>query len=186
MKKAAFSLLGITAFLTVCAFTFMPPKSPQYLGSKSCKGCHNTAKGGKVFAKWQKTAHANAFKTLMTPEAEKIAKDKGYDTKAAETDFCLSCHVTGKNAEGAKFHKKFKNEEGVGCESCHGPASGYKTKHNKPEKIEAAVKAGLQLPKVADGSAEKQCVTCHNETSPTYKPFDMAKKWAEVKHELPK
>ena len=182
MKRVALVLMSSAAFLAICAFTLMPPKGPEYIGTKSCKTCHKGAKGGKVFQKWEKGPHAGAFKTLQSAESDKIAKDKGYDTKAAETDFCLSCHVTGMLEKGASFGKNFDKAEGVGCEACHGPGSGYKTKHNKPEKIAAAVKAGLLLPKVDDGSAEKQCVQCHNKKSPTYKPFNMKKKWAKVAH----
>ena len=185
MKKATTLFLVSGMFIALTAFTLSPPGSPEYVGSKSCKGCHKSAKGGKAYPKWESTSHANAFKTLQTPEADKIAADKGFTTKAAETDNCLSCHVTGMNVEGAAFHKKFKKEEGVGCESCHGAASGYKMKHSKAAQKEAAKAAGFSLPNISDGSAEALCITCHNENSPTYKPFDLKEKWSKIEHGLP-
>ncbi len=30
-----------------------------------------------------------------------------------------------------------------------------------------------------------QCLTCHSEESPTFKEFDFAKRWAEIKHDIP-
>ena len=187
MKKTV-SLFGVLAAVVLfSAFTFLtPPKGNKYVGTNSCKACHNTAKTGKQYAHWQGTAHANAFKTLQSAEADKIAAGKGIKGKAVDAKECLSCHVTGMNESGAAFDKKFDNSEGVGCEACHGAGSGYKTKHNKPEKLKDAIAAGMQLPKVADGSAEKHCKTCHNKQSPTFKGFDFAKMWDKVAHPLPK
>jgi hypothetical protein len=51
---------------------------------------------------------------------------------------------------------------------------------------EEAIKNGLILVLVSDGSAEKLCKTCHNEQSPTFKGFDFKKMWAEIAHPLPK
>ena len=117
MNRIIYPLLGLAVFMLVSAFTLVrpPAKGPDYIGAKSCKGCHNTTKGGKTYAKWEKSAHANAFKTLKTKEADKIAKEAGHSTPAAETKECLSCHVTGMLDAGASFDKKFKKEEGVGC-----------------------------------------------------------------------
>lgn len=156
-------------FMAVSAFT--TNSGPQNGGAKTCKACHSNVKmGGESYKAWEKSPHASAFKTLGTPEADKIAKEKGFKTKAAETPECLGCHVTD-----TKF-----SAEGVGCESCHGAGSEYKNKHAK--NIEEGVKAGMKLPKVDDGSAEKQCKTCHNDKSPTYKPLKFAEAWKKVAH----
>jgi len=179
MKTALSFLVLAAAVLTFSAFTLQ--KAPQYGGAQTCKACHSNARlGGESFKAWEKSPHANAFKTLQTAEADKIAKDKGFSTKAAETPECLSCHVSGMLAEKPVYQKTFKNTEGVGCESCHGPGSEYKNKHSKD--VQEGVKLGLSLPKIADGSAEKQCRACHNEKSPTYKEFDFEKAWKEVAH----
>jgi hypothetical protein len=169
MKTAVSFIAVAVIFMTVTAFT--TSTGPKNAGSRTCKACHSNAKmGGESFKHWEKSPHAKAFKTLQTAEADKIAKEQGFKTKAAETPECLSCHVTD-----TKF-----SAEGVGCESCHGPGSEYRNKHSKS--IEEGVKLGLLLPKVADGSAEKQCLTCHNEKSPTYRPLDFKKDWAKVAH----
>ncbi len=177
MKTAVTFIALALAFTALTAFTFQG--SNEYVGSKSCKACHSNAKmGGTAYKVWDKSAHAKAFDALKTPEADKIAADKGFKTKAAETDECLSCHVTGMNVEGAKFSKKFDKTEGVGCEACHGAASAYKSKHAKD--VAGAAKLGMENHKGAD--AEKLCVTCHNEKSPTFKGFDFEARWKEIAH----
>lgn len=169
MKTAVSFIALALVFMAVSAFTNM--NATQYAGSKSCKACHSNAKmGGEAYKVWEKTKHASAFTTLQSAEADKIAKDKGFKTKAAETPECLSCHITD-----AKF-----SAEGVGCESCHGAGADYKTKHAKD--VNEGVKLGLKLPKLADGSAEKQCKECHNEKSPTYKSFKLKEAWKEIEH----
>ncbi|MDT8324081.1 MAG: cytochrome c family protein [Bacteroidota bacterium] len=177
MKNAVTFIAVAVAFTALTAFTFQG--SNEYIGSKSCKACHSNAKmGGTAYKTWEKSAHAKAFETLKSAEADKIAKEAGHTTKAAETDACLSCHVTGMNVKGAKFDKKFDKTEGVGCESCHGAGSAYKSKHAKD--VAGAAKLGLTTPKGKD--AEALCVTCHNEKSPTYKGFDFATMLKKIDH----
>ena len=38
----------------------------------------------------------------------------------------------------------------------------------------------------ADAAIEKQCRSCHNEKSPTFKEFNFAERWAKIRHQLPK
>lgn len=179
MKNAAMFLTLALAFTSLTAFTFSG--SHEYVGSKSCKACHSNAKmGGTAYKKWDGSPHSKAYETLKSAEADKIAKKAGFKTKAVETDNCLSCHVTGMMEKGAKFSKRFKKTEGIGCESCHGAASAYKTKHAKD--VAGARKLGLESPSVAGGEAEKLCKSCHNEKSPTYKGFDLKKYWAQIDH----
>lgn len=180
MKRTLPFIALLLCCSVVTAFALYENVTNKYVGVGSCKACHNTDKTGKQFATWEKSAHAHAFKTLQTPEADKIAKGK-----AAEKKECLACHVTGMNESGAQYDAKFAKDEGVGCEECHGAGSGYKTLHMKKENLEKARAAGMQLPKVGDGSAEKQCKTCHNAKSPTFKSFKFAEQWKKIAHPLP-
>ncbi len=157
----------------------------KYVGTSVCKMCHNSEKIGKQYDIWSKQKHAQAYKALQTDAANEIAKKKGSDKPAAETAECLGCHVTGGMKDPAMYDTKFAKEDGVGCESCHGPGSKFKSMHMKPEGLEAAKAAGMRLPKIADGSAEKQCRECHNEKSPTFKSFDLAAMWDKIKHPRP-
>jgi hypothetical protein len=153
----------------------------KYTGVKMCGACHKQEKTGATYTKWEKSAHAGAYKTLLTEKSNAIAKEKGLKKPAAESPECLECHVTGGGA-AANVEKTFAKEEGVTCEACHGAASGYKMLHSKPENKAKAVEAGLIAGSKEDEAA---CKKCHNEKSPTYKPFVMKDAWAKIEHGLP-
>ena len=70
----------------------------------------------------------------------------------------------------------------VGCESCHGPGSLYKS-----NKVMKALAAGTQDAKAVSflKGDEATCKTCHNEESPTYKPFKFAESWPKIAHPVP-
>jgi hypothetical protein len=152
----------------------------ELIGSPKCKMCHK-AKTGDQWKIWEESAHARAYVTLASEESKKIAADMGLGDPQKE-EACLKCHATqaflGRdvvvNAKG-----KYTDEEGVGCEACHGPGSDYKSKKVMSDS-EAAKAAGLVMEK-----NEAHCAQCHNEESPTFKGFDFAARWEEVKHPVP-
>ena len=59
--------------------------------------------------------------------------------------------------------EKIAVEEGVVCESCHGPGKGYKSKKIMSDR-EKSIEGGMIYP------ATKSCVLCHNDQSPTWNP----------------
>jgi len=152
----------------------------ELVGAPSCKMCHK-AKTGDQWKIWTESAHASAFETLASEEAKKIAADKGLGDPQKE-EACLKCHTThaflGKDTVVATKNK-YKDSEGVGCEACHGPGSDYKKKKIMVDS-EAAKAAGLLMVK-----EEAHCAKCHNEESPTFKGFDFAKRWEQIKHPVP-
>jgi hypothetical protein len=153
---------------------------PEIIGAPKCKGCHK-AKTGDQWKIWTESAHARAFETLASEKSKNIAKEKGLGDPQTE-DACLKCHAT-KSSLGAGVvvnqKGKYADTEGVGCESCHGPGSDYKSKKVMVDP-EAARGAGL----IMIGSAEG-CTHCHNEESPTFKGFDFEPRWAEIAHPVP-
>jgi hypothetical protein len=152
----------------------------KYIGAKFCGTCHKSGKGGTSYAVWEKSGHAKAYQTLLGEEAKKIAKEKGLDKLPHESEACLKCHVPG-GGKATNVEKTFKVEEGVTCESCHGAASGYKILHSKGD-TKKSVEAGM----IEGEKSEKACLTCHNEESPTFKPFKFEERWAKIAHTLPK
>jgi hypothetical protein len=151
----------------------------SYEGVPVCGMCHRTAKQGEQLQIWQKSAHSQAYKALLSDKAKAIAKEKGLGSPEKE-DACLKCHVTGYNLPAARLGKRFSMEDGVQCETCHGPGSAYKSmKIMRDQKL--AVENGLQL----HTNGEKYCVTCHNSESPTFVSFDYAAAWAKIKHPVP-
>jgi hypothetical protein len=135
----------------------------KYIGAVKCKMCHNKADKGEQFNKWQAGPHAKAMESLKGDEAK--------DPK------CLKCHSTAASVD-SKLLAGIKAEEGVSCESCHGPGSMYKTAAiMKNQKLSLA--KGLILPE------EAVCKTCHNEESPHYKGFNFEEYVAKIAHDDP-
>jgi hypothetical protein len=170
--------------VVVAVFLAAAPASAEnkYVGIKMCGACHKVEKTGAAYTIWEKSKHANAFKTLETAEAKAVAAKKGIKGNPAEAKECLKCHVTG-GGTAANVDAKFDPKEGVTCEACHGAASGYRMIHNKPENKAKAIAAGLIVTKKDDA---KPCEKCHNAESPTFKGFKMGEMWAKIAHALPK
>jgi nitrate reductase cytochrome c-type subunit len=173
--------LRIVSTILVLAFIFVFSLQAEnkYVGSKFCAACHKSGKGGTSYAVWEKTAHANAFKMLQGEEAKKIGKEKGLKSAPHEAPECLKCHVTG-GGSAKNVEASFKKEEGIGCEACHGAASGFKMIHAKGDKAKNK-EAGMVIP----AKDEKLCITCHNEESPTFKGFKFEESWAKIAHSKP-
>jgi hypothetical protein len=152
---------------------------PQIIGTDKCKICHKSEKSGNQYGIWAASQHAQAYTALASDAAKAVAKEKGIadPQKASE---CLGCHVTsaflGKDVTAMD---SYSVEEGVGCETCHGPGSEYKSMKVMKDR-EAAIAAGLQL------HGPDFCVQCHNEKSPTYKPFVYEERWKAIAHPVPK
>jgi len=146
----------------------------KYVGSAKCKMCHNSPAKGAQYTKWTESKHAKAFATLGTEEAKKVAAAKGI-ADPQKAPGCLKCHVTGYGATAEMLTDKCKAEDGVGCESCHGPGGDYSSMtvmkdHGK------AVAAGLNVP------TEETCKKCHNAENPMDKGFDFASYSAKIAH----
>jgi excinuclease UvrABC ATPase subunit len=152
-----------------------------YVGTATCGLCHKSEKQGEQLGIWEKSAHAKAYKTLLTDEANKIATERGFSTKAAETEACLKCHVSGYNVDASMLGAKFKIEDGVQCETCHGPGSEYKSLKIMKDR-EKSIENGLLVYE----NKEELCKKCHNEESPSYKEFNFEEMWAKIKHDIPK
>jgi hypothetical protein len=148
----------------------------KYVGVKMCGMCHKGEKKGAQFETWQKSKHAEAYKTLTGAKAAEIAKAKGLKKAANESPECLECHAITADAK--------LTADGVQCEMCHGAGSAYKTMPIMKDKAKA-IAAGLTDFK-DKAAIEKTCKTCHNEKSPTHKAFKFEEMWAKIKHSIPK
>jgi hypothetical protein len=178
---AVLLLVGGVAWLAQMHLTAIAadekPVEHGYMGSKACKACHSKPAKGEQYVKWEASPHAHAYKTLLTDESKAICKKMGIEGAPEEAAQCLKCHVMAYGVKPELLGKKYDKTEGVGCESCHGAAKDWKVPHMKD--IEAAMQKGMVKP---DSGL---CVTCHNEESPTYKPFDYEKKLAPIAHPNP-
>lgn len=152
----------------------------SYEGTAVCGMCHKSDKQGAQLQIWQDSLHAQAFEVLKNEESQKIAREKGIQGEPWTAHECLKCHASGYEA-GARVGRRFKVEDGVQCETCHGPGSGYKTIKVMRDR-EAAIANGL----IVFEKPEEQCIQCHNPESPTYVPFDFEVMWKKIDHPVPR
>jgi hypothetical protein len=170
----------LTFFLIVLIFQAYAQDTPKYVGADKCKICHKKADDGEQYKIWSESKHASAMKSLASDEAKAIAKKMGIADPAKDAK-CTVCHSTFAAADAKLLDPKTKLtlDEGVSCESCHGPGSEYKSKKTMQDE-KKAIAAGLVIPD------EKTCKGCHNDKSPTFKSFDFAEASKKIAHPIPK
>ncbi len=132
------------------------PKS-LYVGSHVCAQCHMDQEHGAPYLAWLRSRHAAAYWRLATDWAAFLAKRRPvyrHIDAPLDSEACLLCHVSGAQDPEAFFADTFRREEGVGCESCHGPGSAY---------IDPAVMADLESFLAHGGIVpdENTCKSCH-------------------------
>ena len=168
-------------FLLVPLFITNAQTDFSYIGVQDCAMCHKTEKQGLQLSIWQDSKHAKAYETLKTEKADQIAKDKGFSTPAVETADCLKCHVTGFDIDASLLGAKFKIEDGVQCETCHGPGSHY-----KPISIMKDRQKSIENGLIYHENLDDFCVGCHNVESPTFVDIDINEAWELIKHPVKK
>jgi hypothetical protein len=143
----------------------------RYMGVASCAGstCHGRAEGnGEVvrqdeIATWQEPssstgAHSRALAVLGSLRGRQIAATLGMGDPTGEPA-CLGCHATF--APAAARGPRFQLDDGVGCESCHGPAGGWIATHYTTLGTHPAnVTAGL-VPLESPQARAGVCLDCH-------------------------
>ncbi len=153
----------------------------SYVGASTCGMCHKSEKQGQQLKIWQDSIHAQAYAVLLTPEADRISQEKGAGKKAAKAEACLKCHATGYDVDKSLLGAKFRIEDGVQCETCHGPGSDYKSLKVMRDR-QLAVQNGL----IVHENVEQYCLGCHNPESPTHVSFDFQEMWSKIDHPVPK
>ena len=168
----------IAVMVTVSSSVAADRDASNYVGSKACGICHKSEDTGNALGKWQASQHAKAFETLGTPAAKETGKKVGVDDPQ-KSGKCLKCHSTAYNFTEAVATDKIKVEEGVSCESCHGPGKKYMPKSTMEDRAKS-VAAGMIYP------ATQSCTKCHNSESPNFKGFDEKAYFAKIAHPDPK
>ncbi|HYI12446.1 MAG TPA: multiheme c-type cytochrome [Thermoanaerobaculia bacterium] len=186
--------LAITVILTATAVAVaqnpgtptnqQPATSNQpghYVGVASCatSGCHGSTQPlnatrvlqNEYYTWLDRDRHAKTYNILFNAASARIAKNMRLKGKPYEENLCLDCHTT--NLPAAVVTGTVDREDGVQCEVCHGPASGWRAQHAEEGWThEQSVAAGMiDLRNInARGTV---CAACH---------VGNAKK--EVDHEL--
>ncbi len=173
----------------------------SYVGSRNCKKCHvkqhsswKATKMGKAFDTLRPGKASEAKGEYNLDANEDFTRDEA----------CLKCHTVGFGKPGGytittpkgkklmrtvskgkkatrtapkdrKAMRTARTLMNVGCESCHGPGSGYVKvfdeimKSKRKYKVEELYAVGLHK------IDESTCTACHNDKSPTNdaaNPFD--------------
>lgn len=155
--------ISIVSFLLFLGGNTLTAQEFEYIGAAKCKMCHNKPATGSQYKQWLGTKHATAMESLEGDEK----KDPS----------CLACHSTA-GAVDEDLIATITVKEGVSCESCHGPGSGYKNKTVMKSREKSMAK-GLILP------TEEVCLECHNDKSPHYKGFDFEEYTKKITHPIP-
>ncbi|MEA3009523.1 MAG: hypothetical protein QOJ91_1215 [Sphingomonadales bacterium] len=166
---AASLLLALALFLSPAGAQQAAPS--HYVGVATCGGstCHGRSEpNGAVVRQdelrlWQDPsspagAHSRAWRVLTEPRAKAIAARLGFG-EAAGAPMCLGCHATPAPA-GARG-PRFQVSDGVGCESCHGAASGWLASHYAVGGSHAANVARGMVPLDNPRARAERCLDCH-------------------------
>jgi Cytochrome c554 and c-prime len=153
----------------------------KYIGPGSCAAtsCHGSVKpvaGSRVFQNEYSTwiisdKHSRAYQALTGDVGERIARILKLGTKAEEAPKCLVCHALYMAPE--ERGRAFEISEGVSCENCHGPASGWLGPHTtKSWPHEKSVALGMHDTRDVIRRTEK-CLECHLGTKNKFVDHEM-------------
>ena len=158
-----------------------PPAGGRYIGAAMCKNCHNGADKGNAYDHWMGTPHAKAFENLASDKAKEAAKKLGIDDPQ-KSEKCLKCHVTAYGVDKKEIKVSFKPEHGVQCEACHGPGEDHYKKRFAEAQKPGTAPSPITADEIHSLRAADGCVKCHNEESPTYKPFCLKERMEKIEH----
>ena len=153
--------------------------SSNYVGPGSCSAvaCHGAIRpvaGARIlqteYSTWvSQDRHARATEVLGNMVSQRMGRILGIGTPL-QSQKCLACHSLDvpASARGRNFAS-----EGVSCEACHGPATGWLGYHvTREAKHEESVKRGMYDTKDLVRRTEK-CLTCHLGTSEKFVDHEM-------------
>lgn len=165
------------------------PNSADYVGSETCRGCHEAQFDSVAGTKHGKLHTISSWKDKVVGceachgpgrehvegggDVTKIVRFKDLDPKAA-SETCLSCHAGKENHNNYRRGDHWRNN--VSCNDCH-TAHGPDHPGMKPDSITFVGDAASNKPVRATTAMLRQnepqlCMTCHNETRAQFmKPF---------------
>jgi Cytochrome c554 and c-prime len=134
------------AVVALVAFAQQPTQQPsnqatqqpnRYIGVASCvnSGCHGSTQPlnstrilqNEYYTWLNHDRHAQTYNVLFNAQSARIAKNMRLKGPANEAKICLDCHTT--NVAAQQVEGQIDREDGVQCEACHGPASGWLANH---------------------------------------------------------
>jgi Cytochrome c554 and c-prime len=168
-NSCKFRAVFCACFLTLPAAVSAQKEPAKYIGPGSCAAtsCHGSVKpiaGSRIlqdeYSTWIiQDKHSRAYQALTGDVGERMARILKLGAKAEEVSKCLTCHAL--NPPQEQRGRAFEISEGVSCESCHGPASGWLGPHTtRSWAHEKSVALGMHDTRNVIHRTEK-CLECH-------------------------
>src|SRR6266567_3227949 len=175
------SSLACLPLLTLPLLRAQEKEPVKYIGPGSCAAtsCHGSVKpiaGSRIlqneYSTWiLQDKHSRAYQALTGEVGERMARILKLDAKAEEAPKCLACHALNPPAE--QRGRAFEISEGVSCENCHGPASGWLGPHTtRTWTHEKSVALGMTDTRNVIRRTEK-CLECHLGTKNKFVDHEM-------------
>jgi hypothetical protein len=156
----------------------LPAFHPQGVGSCASAACHGDngppATKGSEYTTWITVdPHARAYSVLFDERSQTIQQNLTGRRESAENNtLCLQCHAL--DPARLRPEERYQLADGVGCESCHGPAEKWRAVHYLPDWAARQDKAALGFRETKNIVVRAEaCVTCH-----------VGRPGAEVNHDL--
>jgi hypothetical protein len=136
----------------------------QGVASCSAMPCHHQGpsarKPGNEFGIWfEQDPHARAYEVLTDDISRNISRRLRRKSEPDRDDLCLRCHVDPKWEEASK-DPNFSLSDGVGCESCHGPAQSWLTNHYREGLTPTDRRRGMHDTRSLSNRV-RICLDCH-------------------------
>ncbi len=147
-----------------------------YVGSEQCRSCHSGPEQGQQYIKWLGSRHGLAYWRLATGWAKFLAslrEDYQDIIEPISERRCLECHYTGASELSSRYAETFSMQEGVGCETCHGPGSAYLDLEVMSDRDKFIANGGI----IPD---QQTCRRCHGNQD-----FDFEEMFAKIAHPKP-
>jgi hypothetical protein len=180
-NSSKFRVVFCAWFLALPVAVSAQKEPVKYIGPGSCAAtsCHGSVKpiaGSRIlqdeYSTWIiQDKHSRAYQALTGDVGERMARILKLGAKAEETLKCLACHAL--NPPPEQRGRAFEVSEGVSCESCHGPASGWLGPHStRSWAHEKSVALGMDDTRNVIHRAEK-CLECHLGTKNKFVDHEM-------------
>jgi len=179
-KKANPAWHAVVCLLLASSALGQNAPTGKYNGPGGCasSSCHGSIQPKQVtrvaqneYSIWAgRDKHARAYQVLSNPVSLRIGKilNLGRPEQAPK---CLACHAL--SVPNEQRAESFELVDGVSCESCHGPASGWLGPHTtKDWPHEKSVQLGMYDTRDLIKRSER-CLTCHLGTSEKFVDHEM-------------
>lgn len=182
LGRIALTFATSVASLAVAAGLPMPADSTGgYVGTEACRPCHPSA-----FEIWVSSPHARTALYLSTQTGREMeAREAERERRTGEKFECRRCHEPPGPGVVAKFGPGYHPEDGVQCETCHGPGEEHVIVETAKDTL-----SGHKIFNPKNGN--DFCQICHYEEKPFHVPaelrtplFDYKTAWKRIAHPTP-